>query len=609
MDPRILILPLALCDEEVVDERDYMSRQVPVAVRNAVETCLAGRVVAAPLATEMNGRRVWVVHRRMWGVDRAARFAAERQYTHVVCGELDQSESGWALQATLASTDGEVVAQLRKEGDVFQLVQSLLGTLAPVLRLDPSAAMSLFVAPTDEADVYEDYMHGLDLLLALRSPGMSLEEPGSYLLPFERALDADPAFDEALTAGLSLALQSLEKAGRDLPPETTLDVLERWNARFPRDARIHAVRAEILIGAGRPRDALAVLDTGIGSTDEPHLDLIRRAGDVLTDMGRHADALDYYDRCLAERVEPKLLERTAMQNLMLGRRDAAAERLARLLRLESGRVDVAARLFALHWQREDPDAAWAAFLDVFADGAIPRLADLTSVNKALETSGRAPAPVRARLTEWYPPEQFGGLERIAFARTLRLAGAEREAAMCLRSIDEAGLSPAEWSNAARERLCLAHPGFEERFSATARDVINAPEGAEIDADVIELAGREEPYFWPARFLGGVLQGRTGRHEEAVAEFDRVLEIVPDNDVVWYSRGVQLTRLGRDDDAVASYGRAIELNPNQVDYHVNLLLAHVRLGNRARARECFDAVARLRPDHPDNVKLEESIDAL
>lgn len=610
MDSRVLILPLALSDAESADDHGFMSRQVPVAVRNAVEMRLNGRVVAAPLATEMDGRRMWVVHRRMWGVDRAARFGAARNYTHVVCGELDTSDCGWALDVKVTSVeDGAIVAQLHKEGDVFQLVRGILGAIGPVIDLDPSAAMSLFEAPTDEASVYERYMHGLDVLLSLRSPGMQLDEPGTYLAPFTEAIEADPEFSEALTAGLSLALQSLEKAGRDLPPDVTLDVLRAWNERYPGDARIYAVRGEILIRSGRLAEALAVLDEGIAKNDEPHVDLVRRAGDVLTDMGRHADALERYDRVLSVNPDPKLLERTAMQQLMVDRKDEAAIRLERVIEEEPARTDLAARLFALQRQRKDDDAAWEAFGRVFSQVGEPNLADLQAVNKILEGMGPAPESVRAALVDWYPPETFSGVERIAFARTLRLAGAAREAVMCLRSIDLDVLPFDARSNAARERLALSHEDFDRRFSKAAKEIIDAKEGDDVDVEIVQLAVRDEPEFWPARFLGAVLLGRTGKREEAVMEFDGVLEVVPKNDVVWYTRGVQLTKLERDEEAVSSFEKAIAANPNQLDYHLNLVMAHVRLGNRADARTGFDGVIRLRPDHPDNARIEDAINAL
>jgi tetratricopeptide (TPR) repeat protein len=52
-------------------------------------------------------------------------------------------------------------------------------------------------------------------------------------------------------------------------------------------------------------------------------------------------------------------------------------------------------------------------------------------------------------------------------------------------------------------------------------------------------------------------------EEAIANFDKVLEINPNDPDVWCSRGKALQELGRTEEAIANFKKAIEVKP---DYH-------------------------------------------
>jgi superkiller protein 3 len=52
-------------------------------------------------------------------------------------------------------------------------------------------------------------------------------------------------------------------------------------------------------------------------------------------------------------------------------------------------------------------------------------------------------------------------------------------------------------------------------------------------------------------------------EEAIASYDKALEIKPDFHEAWNNRGNALDNLGRLEDAIASYDKALEIKP---DYH-------------------------------------------
>jgi Flp pilus assembly protein TadD len=66
----------------------------------------------------------------------------------------------------------------------------------------------------------------------------------------------------------------------------------------------------------------------------------------------------------------------------------------------------------------------------------------------------------------------------------------------------------------------------------------------------------------AQYLEGLrLYYREGRYEDAIAAFDRALEIDPTHAYAWNDRGVCLKALERNEEALASVTKAVELAPS------------------------------------------------
>ncbi|WP_414588282.1 CHAT domain-containing protein, partial [Scytonema sp. PCC 10023] len=95
---------------------------------------------------------------------------------------------------------------------------------------------------------------------------------------------------------------------------------------------------------------------------------------------------------------------------------------------------------------------------------------------------------------------------------------------------------------------------------------------------------------------GVALGNLGRHEEAIASYDKAIEIKPDYDSAWNNRGVALGNLGRYEDAVASYNKAIEIKPDDDSAWYNRGVALGELGRYEEALASYDKAIEIKPDY-------------
>ena len=95
---------------------------------------------------------------------------------------------------------------------------------------------------------------------------------------------------------------------------------------------------------------------------------------------------------------------------------------------------------------------------------------------------------------------------------------------------------------------------------------------------------------------GRLFGAGNEYEEAIASYDKALEIKPDYHEAWNNRGNALRNLGRLEEAIASYDKALEIKP---DYHLawnNRGYALGELGRLEEAIASFDKALELKPDY-------------
>lgn len=94
---------------------------------------------------------------------------------------------------------------------------------------------------------------------------------------------------------------------------------------------------------------------------------------------------------------------------------------------------------------------------------------------------------------------------------------------------------------------------------------------------------------------GVKLLASDRYEEAIASFDKLLDIQKDNHSAWNLRGIALGELGRYDAAVESYNCAIRIKPDKYEALNNRGIALRNLGRYEEAITSYNEALKIRRD--------------
>lgn len=84
-----------------------------------------------------------------------------------------------------------------------------------------------------------------------------------------------------------------------------------------------------------------------------------------------------------------------------------------------------------------------------------------------------------------------------------------------------------------------------------------------------------------------------RDEEAIASYDRAIQIKPDYDT-WHEKGLSLTRLQRYEEAIASYDKAIQINPEYAFAWYNKACCYAKQNRVDLATETLKQAINLDP---------------
>jgi len=90
----------------------------------------------------------------------------------------------------------------------------------------------------------------------------------------------------------------------------------------------------------------------------------------------------------------------------------------------------------------------------------------------------------------------------------------------------------------------------------------------------------------------------GEEGQALADFDKGIEVEPDYATVYHNKGWYLNKLGRAREAVLYFEKTLELEPGRAVTYENLADAYIKLGEKPKAIEAFrKAFQLIPPEYP------------
>jgi tetratricopeptide (TPR) repeat protein len=99
----------------------------------------------------------------------------------------------------------------------------------------------------------------------------------------------------------------------------------------------------------------------------------------------------------------------------------------------------------------------------------------------------------------------------------------------------------------------------------------------------------------AMLIQGNFLSSARRYEEAIAFYDRAVEIKPDKYEAWSNRGNSLLTLGRYEEAIKSYNKSIDINPDCYEAWLGRGTALYNLGEYKKAVESYDQAVAIKSD--------------
>ncbi|MBD2498663.1 tetratricopeptide repeat protein [Nostoc sp. FACHB-280] len=106
----------------------------------------------------------------------------------------------------------------------------------------------------------------------------------------------------------------------------------------------------------------------------------------------------------------------------------------------------------------------------------------------------------------------------------------------------------------------------------------------------------KPDYYAAWYNRGIALDNSERNEEAITSYDKALEIKPDDNPTWHNRGNALRNLGRYEEAIASYDKALEIKPDDHEAWNSRGYALDDLGRYEEAIASYDKALEFKPDY-------------
>ena len=109
---------------------------------------------------------------------------------------------------------------------------------------------------------------------------------------------------------------------------------------------------------------------------------------------------------------------------------------------------------------------------------------------------------------------------------------------------------------------------------------------------------KNPAAWMAHNNLGALLARQGKLTEAIEQYERALQLKPDEAEAYTNLGGVLARQGKLTEAVQNCERALQLEPDYAEAYYNLAVALAAQGKLPEAIKDYQRALQLKPDYPE-----------
>ena len=134
----------------------------------------------------------------------------------------------------------------------------------------------------------------------------------------------------------------------------------------------------------------------------------------------------------------------------------------------------------------------------------------------------------------------------------------------------------------------------QQFNRLSRDEKLYPEAVASYDKTLQLRPNS-PEVWNKR---GTAIAQMGKFKSALASWDKAIALKSDDSEIWYNRGLALANLKRFEEAIASWDKSLELQSDNTEAYYNRAVAFRKIQRFAEAIVSYDQIIALKPNDPN-----------